>query len=124
MASTSASRTRAPSLRTRALILLKASFYGVQVRRVGGQEHNLYSSRFDELPYPPWSVRPRPVEHHHLPLTKRGRQEEGSAPRRPLEGFRVGGPFCCGHGGAHGSLEGDRGDEGGVLLPRFLGTLP
>src|SRR3712207_2603750 len=76
MASTSASRTRAPSLRTRVLILLKASSYGVQVRRVGGQEHKLCSPRFDELPYPPWSVRPHPVEHHHLPLTKRGRQEE------------------------------------------------
>jgi len=53
MASTSASRPRAPTLRTRCFILLKASSIGfryrVQIRRVGGQEHEIRPPPFDEL---------------------------------------------------------------------------
>jgi hypothetical protein len=47
MASISASRTL--TLRTSCLILEKAVLYGVQVRRIGGQEHKICPSCFDEL---------------------------------------------------------------------------
>jgi hypothetical protein len=56
-------------------------------------------------------VRPEPIEYHHLTLTKRGCQKVLDV---GFKGLRVGDSFY-GHGGAHGSLESDGSDEGGVL---------
>src|SRR5919112_6670419 len=57
------------------LYLGERLLYGVQVRRVGGHEHQLRSPRLDELPYPLGPVCPEVVHHHDLPLTKRRGQK-------------------------------------------------
>ena len=49
------------------------------VRRIG-------APGLDELPHPLGPVRPEPIEHHHLPLTKRGCEEVLHV---GLEGSRV-----------------------------------
>jgi hypothetical protein len=100
IASTSASRTRAPSLRTRALILLKASSSRVQIRRgVGGQEHEVCSPGFDELSDPMGSMRPEPISSTTTCPFSLARGP-GIAPRKPREGQGVGGPLY-GHADAH-----------------------
>src|SRR5215217_9055408 len=43
------------------LDLAEGFLYGIQVRRVGGQEHEVCPSCFDELSYPLWPVRPQPI---------------------------------------------------------------
>src|SRR3712207_5597316 len=93
------------------LDLAESLLYRIQVWRVGRQEQEICSPRFDELSYPLWSVRPEPIEYHHLPFRKGGCKEVLNV---GFEGLRVGGSFY-GHRLSHGSFEGDRGDEGGVL---------
>src|SRR5215216_767211 len=85
--------------------------YGIQVRRVGRQEQEICSPGFDELSYPLWPVSPEPIEHHHLPLTKRGGQKVLHV---SLEGLGIRGSFY-GHRLSHRTFEGNRSDEGGVL---------
>jgi hypothetical protein len=68
MASTSASRIRAPTLRTIALYLAESLLYGVQIRRVGRQEQKLRPSCFNELSDLLCPVRSEPIEHYYLPL--------------------------------------------------------
>src|SRR5918994_3949938 len=78
------------------LDLAEGLLYGIQVRRVRGQEHKICTPRFDELSYPLWPVRSKPIEDHHLPLFKRRCKE---VLHISLEGFGIGGSLY-GHGGA------------------------
>ncbi len=57
------------------LDLAEGLLYGVQVRRVGGQEHKVCPSCFDELPDLLCPVRPEPVKDHHLTLLEPRRKE-------------------------------------------------
>src|SRR5919202_1947404 len=77
-----------PSLRQARLYLRDRFLYGIEVRRVGRQQPHPATSRFDQLAHPPAPVRPQPVHHHHLPHTKRGRQEMLHV---GLEGLLIGG---------------------------------
>src|SRR5919112_93680 len=82
---------------------------GIQVRRVGGQEHELCSALFDELSYPLGAVCSEPVEHHNLPLTKLRSQEvfyvdlEDLGVRGALDTPRLSHPAEA-HGGYEGSV--------------------
>src|SRR5687768_7379288 len=57
------------------LYLAESLFDGVHVWRVGGQEHEIRPPPLDELADLLGPVPPEPIEHHHLPLAKRGCQE-------------------------------------------------
>src|SRR5215211_7860842 len=104
------------------LYLAEGLLYGVQVRRIGGHEHELGSPLFDELPYPLWPVSPEFVEHHHLPLRKRRAQEvldvglEDLSVRGSLFSRHIDSPIPC-------KLI-SQGDQSQVLGPVLLGTLP
>ena len=52
----------------------------------GRQEHKICAPCLDELPDLLCSVRPEPIEHHHLPLANRGCQEVLNV---GFKGFRV-----------------------------------
>jgi hypothetical protein len=89
-----------------------ADLYGVEVRRVGGHEHQLRSPGLDEIPYPLGPVRPEVVHHHNLPLGKRRGQEVLYV---GLEGFRVRGSLDA-HRLSH-PRKAHRGDKRQVLAP-------
>src|SRR5215212_7681039 len=108
------------SLPHQVLYLREGLFYGVEVRRVRWQEHQVAAPNFDELPHPFRPVRPQPIEHHHLSFDEARCQ---SLLHVSLEDLFVGSPLYA-HALAHPSFQSDGGDQGLVLALRFLGTLP
>src|SRR5919199_410071 len=110
-----------PSLLQERLYLRERFLYGIEVRRVGRQQPHPATSRFDQLAHPPAPVRPQPVHHHHLPHTKRGRQEMLHV---GLEGLLIGGSLDR-HRRPH-PRKGHAGHERGVLaaVPWHLAVGP
>src|SRR4051812_34654595 len=97
------------------LDLREGFLYGIQVRRVRWQEHQLRSPRLDQLAHPLGAVGAQLVHHHNLALRKRGRQEMLHVPLkdqsvgRPLDGHR--------RSFVHRPFERDRGYKRLVLTP-------
>src|SRR5829696_6571794 len=100
------------------LHLREGLFYGVEVGRVGGQEHQRAAAALDELAHPFRLVHLQVVHDHDLPGLQVRAQEPLDVERESLP---IGRPLYA-HRRAH-PLRRDRADERHVLVP-VLGRLP